>query len=306
LLLGSVVSAIAHILFVKSRIPFFMLYGDIGQFRTISFRSPGLWLLLAGLIWLPNIQTMKRPVLLVVGMLFAVSVLLNQTRSIWIASIAVLPVTFIFFKQKKIMVKAIALPVFLTILYAGVFLIVRYTIPGINPNNIIMERISTVTYEDLRWNTTISRKLSFEREIEEWSKGTYVLGRGLSYFAPYYKDYYGEYRVAWGHLGHVTTLAQLGLVGLFVYSFYLPINVVQSSRLLWLKTSNEVKFLGLLAGLTMIWFWICFIVSDSFLSQNAARGIIFGVAWRQATLLTDYKVFKITNFLSQYRKKIRW
>ncbi len=91
--------------------------------------------------------------------------------------------------------------------------------------------------------------------------------------------------IAWGHLGHVTTLAQLGLIGLFVYSYYLPMTVIKTSRVLWEKTTKEVKFLGLFGGVTMVWYWICFLMSDSYLAQKPLAGIIFGVLWAQAMLI---------------------
>ncbi len=285
LFLGSLVSVFEHFFFVQSRMSLYQLSGNIGQFRTIAFRSPGLWLLLAGLIWLPEARFLKRPVLIGAGVLFAVSTILNQTRSIWISSIAVLPVTFLLFRQKKIIVKAVVLPFVLLLLYGGISLTMHYTTPEISPGDIIVPRFKILFQGDMINENTITRRLDFEREMEEWSQGTLILGRGLAYFTPYsHRDISGRLTVAWGHLGHVTTLAQLGLIGLFIYSIYFPLTVVQASRRLWQEASDEVKFLGLFAGLTMIWFWICFFMSDSFLGQHAAAGIIFGAAWRQAML----------------------
>jgi len=50
LFLGSVVSVVQHIIFVRSNIEMYELTGgDIGQFRTLTFRNPGLFFLLAGI-----------------------------------------------------------------------------------------------------------------------------------------------------------------------------------------------------------------------------------------------------------------
>lgn len=285
LFLGSLVSVFEHFFFIHSRMSMYQLSAeDIGQFRTIAFRSPGLWFLLAGLIWLPETKVLKRPVLIGAGVLFAVSTILNQTRSIWISSIAVLPVTFLLFRQKKIIAKTIVLPFVLLVLYGGVLLSMHYATPEIRPGNIIMLRFKVLFQGDMINESTVTRILAFEREMAEWCQGTFIFGHGLSYFGRYYNPN-GIYRVAWGHLGHVTTLAQLGLIGLFVYTIYLPFIIIQASRKIWIEGSDEVKFLGLFAGLTMIWFWICFFMSDSFLAQHAAAGIIFGSVWRQAILL---------------------
>ena len=55
LLIGSVISALSHIVFVKQRISAMALSSeDIHLFRIIAFRNPGLWLLLAGIFYLPK------------------------------------------------------------------------------------------------------------------------------------------------------------------------------------------------------------------------------------------------------------
>lgn len=288
LFLGSAVSAVEHVLFVRSLVDHHASTSfDIGQFRTIAFRSPGVWFLLAGIIWLPKIKGINRIVMLGAGALFAVSVLLNQTRSIWISSIAALPLIFLLFKQKKRALKTVMLPVISAIMFAALFIFMYFITPNISPADIVMERVRTLTDQDIRFRSTITRLLSFKLEMEAWSKGSLVFGRGLSYYSNSFSEYHEGFPVAWGHLGHVTTLAQLGLIGLLVYSFYLPKIVIQASRRLWLDTSPEIKFIGLLAGTSIIWSWLCFFMSDSFLSQHAADGVIFGTAWRQARLLSN-------------------
>jgi hypothetical protein len=133
--------------------------------------------------------------------------------------------------------------------------------------------------------SNFKRLSAFKFEMEAWLSGTLFFGRGLSFFAlmP------GEF-VAWGHLGHITILSQLGIVGLVVYSYYLPLAIIKLSKKLWKHAANEVKFLALLAGITMIWHWICFIMSSSFLGQYPVAGIMFGAVWRQAMLIKTDKV----------------
>ena len=290
LFLGSIVSAAEHIIFVNSTIEGYQFsINNVGEFRTIAYRSPGVWFLLASLVWMPKFKGLNRVIMLTTGALFAISVLLNQTRSIWIASIAVLPISLMLFKKNKKNRGAVLIPIVLVMIIAAFMLMLSYINKDINAVNIIAERLETFSDLDVRYLTTITRLSALYREIEEWGKGTLILGRGLAYFIPLYvpNDF-----IAWGHLGHVTTLAQLGLIGLLIYSLYLPFTIVKAARTLWHHTSDDIKYFGLLSGITMISSWICFLMSDSFLGQHAIEGIIFGAAWRQAGLMRMDKAYK--------------
>jgi hypothetical protein len=157
---GSVISAIEHIIYVKALTPDFLLYGNLGIIRSIAFRNPGLWILLSCLVWMPNIKSFKRPLMLGGLILFAISVLLNQTRSIWISSLIALPIVFLIFKQENIIKKAIITPIFITMLFVGITLGMHYTNPAIKTQNIIIERLMTFVDSDIRYRTTITRQLA--------------------------------------------------------------------------------------------------------------------------------------------------
>jgi len=279
---GSLVSVTEHILFAQARMT---LPGDtLRLMRTISFRSPGLWFLLAAVLYLPKIKGLHRNIMLGGMALFIVSLILNQTRSIWISFMATfVPVTVIYFRHKNILLKIVTYSLAAVLLFAGAGLILSKIFPNIRPEKFILERMNTLVDDKKRDETTITRQRGFERELEEWSEGTLVFGRGLNYFAPRYYDLYKGHKVAWGHLGHVTTLAQLGLIGLLIYSFLLPNTVIRASITLWQHRQEELKFLGLMAGTCIISSWICFLMSDSFLGPHASEGIIFGAAWRLAS-----------------------
>lgn len=278
---GSILSAIQHLIFVQTRLE--LTDNNLDIIRTISYRSPGIWFLLAAILHFPRIKGINRYIILGGMCLFSISTLLNQTRSIWISSIITfVPVMFLYFKQKNLVIKTMIITGTSLIVCILVAFIMWYTTPGLNPKTIITKRFFALKENS---GHTATRKLSFEREMVEWSKGTIVLGRGLVYYLPYYSDLYKGSRVAWGHLGHITILAQLGLVGLIIYSFYLPLTVIKASIKLWENQSENIKFFGLLTGIGMISSWFCFFMSDSYLSQHAFDGIVFGAAWRITTLL---------------------
>jgi len=281
--IGSIFSAVEHIVFVQSRLVEALAQDNITFIRTISFRSPGLWLLLAGIIWVPRISYLKRPLMLLVGVLFGLSVLLNQTRSIWISSVLALPVIMVLYRIQGIMFKALVVPIIIFLLFGGMYFFLQYITPEISSGDIIRERANTLLDDAEREKSTEGRQNALTMELKYWSEGSLILGRGLFY----YQNIYLIEKVAWGHLGHVTTLAQLGLLGLFVLSVYFPKKVVDAGLVLWKAADGEVRFLGLFAGLTMVWCIICFFLSDSFLSQLPTRGLIFGAAFRQAQLLLE-------------------
>jgi hypothetical protein len=226
---------------------------------------------------MPKLNPKDRIIVISACILFVVSILLNQTRSIWLSSVAALPVALMLFRPKNIIYKIVAWPTMLIVLYICVLVITELIMPEIDLIGITIDRLAGL---NTRYYT-FTRLLSFQLEMDAWLNGTLIFGRGLAFFSNYQ-----EIRIiAWGHLGHVTTLAQLGLIGLGVYSFYLPITIIKSSRTLWKHATNEIKFLGLLAGTSMIWFWICFIMSNSFLAHHMVAGIIFGAVWKQARLI---------------------
>jgi hypothetical protein len=274
LFLGSVVSTFEHFTFIRSRID---TYGEyITSFRSIAFLNPGVFFVIASIIWIPKLKTNIKIILTGASILFITSILLNQTRSIWFSTVVTLPVALMLFRPKNVHIKLITWPFILTTLSIAILLSAELITPEVNLINMIIVRLQDLASE----YHTFTRLLAFELEINAWLKGTLIFGRGLFFFSQYtHLDY-----IAWGHLGHVSTLSQLGIIGLVVYSFYLPLTIIKASRKLWIQASGEVKYFGLFAGGSIIWYWICFFMSNSFLSQHVITGIIFGTVWRQAVL----------------------
>ncbi|MEN8263539.1 MAG: hypothetical protein ABFR82_08765 [Nitrospirota bacterium] len=285
LFFGSALSAIEHFFFVQEKAG---MYGMVFRhIRTIAFQSPGVFFVVASLIWIPKLKEKDKLLLIGGCVLFVISILLNQTRSVWLSTVAVFPIALLVFKQKNIDVKLIVLPIVIVALFFSIFIVTALIAPELDLFKMVMERFLNVETSV----STIKRLGSLKLELLEWSGGTLIFGRGLSYF-----DKYGQSvieLISWGHLGHVTTLAQLGIIGLVVYSFYLPATIIKSSRKLWEQATDEIKFLALLTGSSMIWYWICFLMSSSFLGQYPLAGIMFGAVWRQSTLIeTDRAVKK--------------
>jgi len=291
IIFGSVISALQHITFVKSLIEFSeTTAGNIAYYRTNVFSSPGQWILISGILWLHRIRIGYRPLGVIVVILFSISVFLSQTRSVWISLIASLLVALPIYQDRNIRKNIILILLVGITIFFGVRGIINHILPEATIEEIIVQRFDPFREEDSPFESTFGRKLDFEIELKEWMKGTMIFGRGLSYFYSNEFKIYESLDVAWGHLGHVTVLAQLGVFGLIVYSILFPAIIIKSSIKLWKITTGDIKYLGLLAGVCMISSWICFFMSGSFLNQNVVLGIIFGTTYRQAMYLTRYPI----------------
>jgi hypothetical protein len=280
LFLGSIVSAIEHFMFVRFNID--ISGGSIAYARTISFLSPGIFFSIAILIWMPKLNPRDKLIIIISCIIFVISTLLNQTRSIWLSTVAALIVALLLFNPKKLIVKIFTFPTILTGFFICVLVTTGLLFPEIDLVQMIIDRLAGLKTQYY----SFTRLLSFKLEMNAWWNGSLIFGRGLWFFS----EYTDSTIIAWGHLGHVTILSQLGIIGLVVYSFYLPATIIRASMTLWKHETKETKFFGLLAGIIMIFYWICFIMSDSFLSQHMVGGIIFGAVWRQAKLIKSQKV----------------
>lgn len=279
---GSVLSGIQHIAFAIDALDA-LASGpqSLEELRNMAFRSPGIWLLLAGAVWLPRPLRIPIAVAAAGGGLFAASIFLNQTRSIWISFFATVPIIMLFFSQAGTFKRVFRLLMVGMAIALTVTVVIAVATPEVRMSELLSGRLDSLLEEDTRYLTTITRATSIERELFEWMEGSLVLGRGLYFFQPFYSEgVFDDLTVAWGHVGHITILSQLGLVGLVIYSIALPAYALRWSLLLWSEGSAIDRFLGLLCAACTISTWILFCMSDSFINQNhAAEAIIFGAAW---------------------------
>jgi hypothetical protein len=111
----------------------------------------------------------------------------------------------------------------------------------VDPSLIIGERFDTLG-EERRDISTLSRQHALKYETDAWLGGTVVFGRRAVLLRKMPNT------VAWNHLGHITTLAQLGLLGFIVYSIWLPLVAIRDGRSNWRHSNPSVRFIGLLAG----------------------------------------------------------
>jgi hypothetical protein len=168
-------------------------------------------------------------------------------------------------------------------LFAVLFTVVlRHALSGIDPIKLVQERFVTLVDADTRYGSqTGTRERDFKVEMTHWWEGTLIFGRGLAFFQTMPNPDQGPGYVAFGHLGYVTYLAQMGLVGLLIYGVYLPFSILRGARRLW-STSDvaEVRFLALLSGASITYLSLMFVMSSQFLSPGfEAPGVLYGSLW---------------------------
>jgi hypothetical protein len=90
-----------------------------------------------------------------------------------------------------------------------------------------------------------------------------------------------EKDIAFAHLGYVTYLSQLGMLGFIIYAMYLPITVICESRSLWFRGNDPaICYLALLGGASMVFLSLMFVMSSQFLSPGfEAPGVLYGAMW---------------------------
>jgi hypothetical protein len=286
LLGGAAVAAVQHIVFVAtlwrsrglSMETFYLM-------RTISFSAGAMSsaFLIAATVWKLPRDMGKKGLGIVLCLLFLATLLLNQTRSLWIATAAGILVVVLVLKRGswmkiclRLALGGVAIVLFLSVLC-------RSLMPGLEVGQLAGTRMASLAAVDAKISGVETRKQAFRIEMRDWFAGTLILGGGLGCFQGYSKgaskDPTGE--AAFGHLGYVTYLSQLGLVGLLVYGLCLPLGVFRNGLWLWRCAEPEVlRYLGLLGVASIVCLSIMFVMSSQFLSLGAfAPGVLYGAVW---------------------------
>jgi hypothetical protein len=285
-LCGAAAAAVQHILFVAT------LWRTKGLsmetyhlMRTISFAAgalPSAFLIAAAVGKLPEGMG-KKGLGIALYLLFLATLLLNQTRSLWIATATAVPVLMLVLQRGqwlKIVLRSAAGCVVIILLLVT---LCQYLMPGLDVRELAGSRIATLAAADAKMSGTSTRQRAFRIEMSDWLDGTMILGRGLGFFQKYPEGTTLDplKKVAFGHLGYVTYLSQLGLIGFLVYGFCLPLSVFRNGWWLWRHAGEEVlRYLGLLGVASILCLSIMFVMSSQFLILGVfAPGVLYGAVW---------------------------
>jgi hypothetical protein len=280
---GAVLAACQHMVFVATTWRTKGLTMETyGLMRTISFWAgcvPAAFLL-AAVVWPLSRNRKTRIVCLLAGITFLATVFLNQTRSLWLAVIFSIPIMAFLHNRRNALrtVARIGGVGILAVVLLAVF--GQRIMPGLNAFQIISQRFATFLESDPYAAGTISRENAFREEMQNWMEGTLVFGRGLCFFQTIETPQDGPEHAAFGHLGYVTYLSQMGLLGLLAYGLLLPAWVIRNGRCLWLHGDlPEVRFVGLLSTASVLCLSMMFMASSHFLCLGYfAPAILYGGA----------------------------
>jgi hypothetical protein len=280
LLLAAIVAEAQHLFLVlgyKS-----MMAENVEVTRTMQFIRSGsdLWLvagfyLVGGVIPHPWVQS-------AIGALFLAGVVTLQTRSIGLGLVGAWLVYYLWFLKgphafRWQRFKGL-LPVFILGLIMLVAMGISAVISGYGAR--YTETVEAGEGTQSRWN-------ALNTELHDWLQGNILIGRGLSYYsANKYRGNIGRSGTAYGHLGYVTYLSQLGLIGFLAYGIWLPLVVVSKARRLLQQphAPPEVIHLAALTGATFIYYPLMFLFSGSFLTIMYVPAILVGAVWGMTSL----------------------
>lgn len=237
----------------------------------------------------PWMDTRRKKLLVSLSVLIGLmSIAISLTRSLWIAVVIAIPLTWIVFRKRRTKsAKVHAASHGLPVLGFGVVVVVFLSLLSSNMITELTKRLLSVG-QLFQGNALAfgDRQASFALDFAAWLHSPLV-GQGLVYYAPLVGNTnYSAIASAWGHLGYITTLAQLGLVGFGVFYLWLPAAVMKNARLLWVSADDTVRQLGLLGGAWMIMVLIEFLMSGNFISIGmSGAGLTWGALAAYRALL---------------------
>jgi hypothetical protein len=280
LLSGAIVAEAQHVFYVIT-IPTLQMNVSFSQLRSSMFQIArseswilaGPYLIRRAIKW-PWAQA-------IVAVLFLVAALTTQTRTLALGLLGGCVLCWMLFirldavRSRKYIAMATCIAV-ITILFA---------IPRLNFGGVAMnfrERLLNLTKQGFVDLSSITRKEALNIEFSDWYHGgplTLILGNGLDYFSQKYslgREPSGD-TIAFGHLGYITYLSQLGILGFLIYAIALPVSVIRRSiGVFRLSSMPASTHLALLAGASFSFSIVAFLFSGHFLMTDILSGTFAG------------------------------
>jgi hypothetical protein len=266
---------------------------DPGVLRTSLFElsSPEIWLIAGPFIVAGRVP--KKWLQLAIGTIFAASLFITQNRSVAFGLFLSLLVFHVWFLRGPYSYHLKRLFPLLIILSMALFLLISFSLTGIAQN--YWDRL-TATLKHVHTDSSLdSRKGAIQVESQDWLSGNILIGRGLDYFGKKYpfgvsRSLYPE-GVAFGHVGYVTYLSQLGLIGFLVYALWFPATLILKARRVFgqYDLSPVLYYFAALAGACFIYKSLWFIFTNSYLTRHIYPGILAGSIWRISLLVPAWQ-----------------
>lgn len=287
LLSADVTSSFQHLFWLTTQGANYSVEDSSNAFRNISFlRGQTGWI--ASGFFTTGKNIFKPWLQLSIGVLFIVVLITQQTRSVAIGLIASI-IIFNFLFVKKIELDIFVKILITLILMLGVASIVLKMTGYENLLVAYIDRITQTSLDSGGNSDTLTRINAFNVETNDWISGNPIFGEGLFYYQRYGFGLEGSNisttgYVAFGHLGYIIYLSQLGLLGFIAYGFWFPISIVIKSKQIFDCYQNipSIKYLSCLTATTFIQCMIGFAFSGSFIGgylliPGILGGSIYGV-----------------------------
>jgi hypothetical protein len=232
-------------------------------------------------IWKLPAKMWKKILLIMAGVLFLISVVMNQTRSLWLATAGAVPCLLLLFSKRNRLVNIMRFGIVAVLIVLATAWLSQYLLPGFDASEVIAERADTLLTQEAHMGP---RERAFKVEMGSWLNGTLIFGRGLSFMQTITNPEDYQRRMAFGHLGYVTYLSQMGLIGLLAYGLYFPLMVLRDGRFLWWHSDlSVIRYMGLLGTASIVSLSIVFAMSSHFLMLGYfPSGALYGSMWSLA------------------------
>lgn len=287
LLCGAILSALQHLFFISTVWSLrSMNMQNYHMMRTISYWGgciPAAFLV-TGVIWKLPGNIRNKIFSLTAGVLFLASLFITQTRSLWFATVGAIPCLLVLFKGRRRVTNVMKFGVIAVLMVFAMAWVCQQVMPGLDISDMAINRIKLLSEDNTRNIHMGTRERAFKVEMSSWMNGTLIFGRGLYFHQTIRNPESHTERIALGHLGYVTYLSQLGVVGLLAYGLYLPLRVLHDARRLWRNGGQPVlRYVGLLGAASIILLSIMFLMSSHFLGLGYfAPGVLYGALWSLA------------------------
>lgn len=234
LFMGALAATMQHMFFLM--VSMFEGVRNPATLRTISYLGSGAgFLLVLSLVSTVNISRKAFTYIYYPALvLFFISILMHQTRQVYVV-LALTIITLPLFLGRVVGWRKLLVKLCVLVLLGIISFRVLY--PDLDFEEIVGQRMATLTTEESVSQSYSSRWLGLNSEFQIWMESPLIIGTGVAY-PPELTEANrqgdgAQYFAEIGGLDHVAAssyLAHYGVLGLFVYLFLLPGATVLSAR----------------------------------------------------------------------------
>lgn len=283
LFLGAVIAELQHLYFVLTN-PALGDESQLGLLRSSMFQmaKSESWLLAGPYI---VVRTIKWPWLQVsAAILFLAAAITTQTRTLALG----LGGGFILYWLFFVRLDAARSRKYLPIAILAALITILIVIPRLNLGDVALgftERLTDFAELGATDESAVGRIQALSLESSDWYEGgpvALIFGNGLDYFTQKYMLVQTDTATdaSFGHVGYVTYLSQLGLIGFLIYAVWFPFVIVRRAMVLYRTSRNPAtRHLAALGGAAFLYCAVAFIFSGHYLVTDVLAGTLAGFVY---------------------------